>query len=125
MIAEIKRPWLRRPLVAVVAVSIGLPLWLLLAVAAVVSALANASLDPSYRTVSPDDFALFTTTRAAALADPESIAPYIGRVRRMIALDKMARRYEGNNQPVEARAVFRQLAEEQAAADEAAAGAGK
>jgi hypothetical protein len=67
--------------------------------------------DPRLAVVAPELFVLFTTEREAALLDP-SLAPFAEQRARLIVLSRQAERYENNNQPAEARAVFRQIAEE-------------
>jgi len=81
------------------------------------------ALDPRYSLLSPDHSTLYANERKRVLADPTSVAPYANRAARMISLSDMAADYRERRDLPNARAVFRQLAEEQAAADEVAAAA--
>ena len=67
--------------------------------------------DPRLVVVSPDLHAAFYSERERVLEDPNA-APFVQQQARLIALSRQAERYENNNQPAEARAVFRQIAEE-------------
>lgn len=61
--------------------------------------------------LSPDLFSLFLSERERIMLDPTA-APFADQRARLIVLSRQAERYENNNQPAEARAVFRQIAEE-------------
>ena len=67
--------------------------------------------DPRVSVVSPELFMLFRSERERVLDDPDS-APFAEQKARLIALSRQADRYESNNQPAEARQVYRQIAEE-------------
>lgn len=67
--------------------------------------------DPRLAVVSPDLYSLFASERERVLLDPTA-APFTEQRARLIVLSRQAERYENNNQPAEARAVFRQIAEE-------------
>lgn len=67
--------------------------------------------DPRLVPVDPELYALFLSERDRVLLDP-SLAPFAEQRARLIVLSRQAERYENNNQPAEARAVFRQIAEE-------------
>jgi hypothetical protein len=67
--------------------------------------------DPRSAVVTPELFMLFRAERERVLDDPES-APFADQKARLIALSRQAERYESNNQPAEARHVYRQIAEE-------------
>jgi hypothetical protein len=67
--------------------------------------------DPRLAVVSPDLYSLFKNERERVLLD-ETLAPFAEQRARLIVLSRQAERYENNNQPAEARAVFRQIAEE-------------
>lgn len=70
------------------------------------------AIDPETTVVSPELHALFLAERERVLLDPKS-APFADQKARLITLSNQARAYLGNNQPAEARTVFRQIAEEQ------------
>jgi hypothetical protein len=70
------------------------------------------AIDPETTLVSPELHALFLQERERVLLDPKS-APFANQAARLIALSNQARAYLANNQPAEARTVFRQIAEEQ------------
>ncbi len=67
--------------------------------------------DPQIAVVSPELYSLFKSEREAVLLDP-TLAPFAEQQARLIVLSRQAMRYENNNQPAEARACFRQIAEE-------------
>lgn len=67
--------------------------------------------DPRVSVVAPELHALFRAERERVLTDP-SLAPFAEQQARLIVLSRQAERYEANNQPAEARAVLRQIAEE-------------
>jgi hypothetical protein len=67
--------------------------------------------DPRLAVIAPDLYALFASERERILLDPTA-APFVEQRARLIVLSRQAERYENNNQPAEARAVFRQIAEE-------------
>lgn len=70
------------------------------------------AVDPRVTTVAPELFMLFKAEREKILLDP-SAALYADQAARLISLSRQAERYEANNQPAEARSVYRQIAEEQ------------
>lgn len=80
--------------------------------------------DPRVSVVDPDLFMLFRKEREAILDDPDA-APYADQKARLISLSRQAERYEGNNQPAEARHVYRQIAEELGVIGAKGAAAGK
>lgn len=67
--------------------------------------------DPRVTVVPFELFTLYRTERERVLDDPDS-APFAEQKARLIALSRQAERYESNNQPAEARQVYRQIAEE-------------
>jgi hypothetical protein len=67
--------------------------------------------DPRLAVIAPDLYSLFQGERERILLDPTA-APFAEQRARLIVLSRQAERYENNNQPAEARAVFRQIAEE-------------
>lgn len=67
--------------------------------------------DPRRAVVSPELFMLFKAERERVLLDPES-APYADQKARLIVLSRHVDRFDGNNQPKEAAATIRQIAEE-------------
>lgn len=78
--------------------------------------------DPRTALLPPALEAEFYAERARVLGeDLAKVAPYAEQKARLIALSRQAERYEANNQPAEARAVYRQIAEEMSAADAATA----
>ena len=70
------------------------------------------AIDPETTVVTPELYALFLAERERVLLDPKS-APFADQKARIIALSNQARAYLANNQPADARTVFRQIAEEQ------------
>jgi hypothetical protein len=69
------------------------------------------AVDPRIAIVDPDLHTLFRIEREKILDDPNA-APMAEQRARLIVLSRQAERYENNNQPAEARAVLRQIAEE-------------
>lgn len=69
------------------------------------------ALDPRFVVLDPDLYAAFRAERERVLSDPNA-APYAEQKARLIALSHDVAFYRGNNQPAEARAVMRQIAEE-------------
>lgn len=67
--------------------------------------------DPRHNLLAPELHTLYSVERERILLDPHS-DPYTDQKARLIALSRQAERYESNNQPAEARAVYRQIAEE-------------
>ena len=67
--------------------------------------------DPRGNVVDPELTTLFYEERKRVLDDPDA-APFADQKARLIVLSRQAERYENNNQLAEARAVFRQIAEE-------------
>lgn len=67
--------------------------------------------DPSINLLAPELHTLYSVERERILLDPHS-DPYTDQKARLIALSRQAARYESNNQPAEARQVYRQIAEE-------------
>lgn len=67
--------------------------------------------DPRINLLAPELHALYFVERERILLDPHS-DPYTDQKARLIALSRQAERYESNNQPAEARQVYRQIAEE-------------
>lgn len=67
--------------------------------------------DPRINLLAPELHALYSVERERILLDPHS-DPYTDQKARLIALSRQAERYESNNQPAEARQVYRQIAEE-------------
>jgi hypothetical protein len=67
--------------------------------------------DPRIAVVEPDLYKLFYDERKRIVEDPNA-APFAEQRARLIVLSRQAERYENNNQFAEARAVFRQIAEE-------------
>jgi hypothetical protein len=67
--------------------------------------------DPRINLLAPEMHTLYSDERERILLDPHS-DPYTDQKARLIALSRQAERYESNNQPAEARQVFRQIAEE-------------
>lgn len=67
--------------------------------------------DPRIVILDPELHSLFKQERERILIDP-SLVPFAEQRARLIVLNRQAERYENNNQPAEARAVFRQIAEE-------------
>lgn len=71
-------------------------------------------LDPATGAVlSPELHAIFVAAREQVFLNPESAGPYIKQLSRLLAMDKQAHYYLGNNEPAKALAVWRQMAEEQ------------
>lgn len=71
-----------------------------------------AATDPRLVILDPDLHAAFNAARADIVEDPNA-APSAQQSVRLILLHRMVERYLDNNQPAEARAVMRQIAEEQ------------
>jgi hypothetical protein len=76
--------------------------------------------DPRLAIVSPELFLLYRSERERILDDPAA-APFAEQKARLIALSRQAERYESNNQPAEARQVYRQIAEEMGVVGKASA----
>lgn len=67
--------------------------------------------DPRIAVVAPELHTLFYEERRRVIADPDA-AIFADQAARLIVLSRLADRYISNNQPAEARAVFKQIAEE-------------
>lgn len=74
---------------------------------------AITGLDPVNIILGPDESALFHAERARVLDNMELAAPFVQQKVRLLTLSRLARKFLDNNQAGEARAVFRQIAEEQ------------
>lgn len=72
------------------------------------------AVDPRFVTLEPDLYALFYAERERVLDDPKS-APYADQKARLIALSQDVAFLRSNGREAEARAVMRQIAEEQGA----------
>lgn len=71
-------------------------------------------LDPVAGAIlSPELHTVFVAAREYVYLNPEDAGPYIKQLARLLGLNKQAEMYVGNNQLAEARAVWRQMAEEQ------------
>lgn len=67
--------------------------------------------DPTACVVSPELFMLFRAERERVMMDPHS-DPYTDQKARLVVLSQMVDRYKNNNDPANARAVLKQIAEE-------------